>query len=115
MADSSSYNNKLTIEYRILNEHRELGYQKKIIDQAENSGMKVNDFARKKLFESLDDDRLDHLTALIDQLHSKVRNLEQNADRARLDQKKGLTAILVQLCNISPEEASRIVGGDAPL
>lgn len=62
-----------------------------------------------------EDDRIDHVAALVEQLHSKVRGLEQNTDRARLDQKKGLTAILVQICNISPEEASRIVGGDAAL
>ncbi len=113
MADSSSENFKINFRFR--EEHCELGYPKRVLEQAKDLGMGVNEFARQKLIESLEDDRLDHLTALVDQLHSKVRSLEQNADRVRLDQKKGVLAILIHVCDMTPEEASRILGGDAPL
>ncbi len=106
---------KVNISFRLLEEHRELGYIHKIVEQAEGLGMGVNEFARQKLIESLDDDRLDHLTALIDQLHTKVRGLELKAEKARLDQKKGTLAILIHVCNLSPDVANRILGGDAPL
>jgi len=98
-----------------LDEHRELGYQKKVLDQANSMGIGVNEFARMKLFESLDDDRLDHLTALVDQLHSKVRSLEQDAAKHCVDQEKGLQAILIHVCDMRPDEAQRLLRGDAPL
>ncbi|MAT73434.1 MAG: hypothetical protein CMJ58_28455 [Planctomycetaceae bacterium] len=102
------------INFRFKDEHYEMNYPQRLLDQAAARKMSVNNFARQKLIESLDDDRLDHLTALLQQLHSKVRKLEESTDELRLNQKKAVMAILIHVCDLSPDQALRILGGEPP-
>jgi Mg2+ and Co2+ transporter CorA len=105
---------KVVINFRFLDEHYELKYPQRLVEQAETQGLELNEFARQKLIRSLEDDRLDHLTALIEQLHSKVRTLEQTTDKLRKNQMKGIMAILIHVCDFSPDQAQRLLRGDAP-
>ena len=104
---------KFTVRWR--QEHFELGYPQKLNDQADSHGMPIAAFGRLKLIHSLEDDRLDHLTALTEQLHAKIRHLEQTVDELRTNQMKGIMAILIHVCDFSPDQAQRLLRGEAPV
>ena len=105
---------EVKVNFRFKDEHYEMNYPQRLADQAASQNMSVNNFARQKLIESLDDDRLDHLTALLQQLHAKVRKLEDATEQLRLNHKKATMAILIHVCDLSPERALRILGGEPP-
>ncbi len=103
------------INFRFLDQHYELNYPQRLEEQAENQGLKLNDYARQQLIRSLEDDRLDHLTALVEQLHNKIRTLEQTTDQLRQNQLKGMMAVLIQVCDFSPDQAQRLLRGEPPV